>query len=160
VTIDALGDRVFNGVIVSLDARVSPETRNLLVRAQIDNEDKTLRPGMFANVSVMAGKSMQVFTLPRTAVTFSLYGDSVYVVKPQEQVAGSAQAASDDRIMIVERKPVRVGETRGGRIAILSGLDEKDQVVSEGQLKLMNGARVRVDNTLALPTPSNPLPRQ
>lgn len=160
VTIDALGDRVFKGVIVSLDARVSPETRNLLVRAQIDNEDKTLRPGMFATVSVMAGKSAQVLTLPRTAVTFSLYGDSVYVVKPQEQAAGSAQAASGDRVMVTERKPVRVGETRGGRIAIVSGLDAKDQVVTEGQLKLMNGARVRVDNTLALPTPPNPLPRQ
>jgi membrane fusion protein (multidrug efflux system) len=92
-------------------------------------------------------------------VTFSLYGDSVYVVKPQEQAAGAAQAASDDRVMIIERKPVRVGETRGSRIAILSGLDANDQVVTEGQLKLMNGARVRVDNSLALPTPPNPLPR-
>jgi membrane fusion protein (multidrug efflux system) len=160
VTIDALGDRVFNGVIVSLDARVSPETRNLLVRAQIDNEDKSLRPGMFANVAVMASKSAEVFTLPRTAVTFSLYGDSVYVVKPQEAQPGSAQASTNDRVMVVERKPVRVGETRGSRMAILSGINAEDQVVTEGQLKLMNGARVRVDNTLALPTPPNPLPRQ
>ena len=63
-------------------------------------------------------------------------------------------------MIVIERKPVRVGETRGSRIAIVSGLEAGDQVVTEGQLKLMNGARVRVDNTLALPTPPNPLPRQ
>ncbi len=160
VVIDALEDRSFKGVIVSLDAKVSPETRNLLVRAQIDNRDRTLRPGMFANVSVMAGKAGKVFTLPRTAVTLSLYGDSVYVVKPAEPQPGAAQAEGAERVLVVERRPVKLGETRGERVAIVQGVEPGDEVVSEGQLKLLNGARVRVDNTLALPPASTPLPRQ
>jgi membrane fusion protein (multidrug efflux system) len=160
VVIDALEDRSFKGVIVSLDAKVSPETRNLLVRAQIDNRDSTLRPGMFANVSVMAGKAGKVLTLPRTAVTLSLYGDSVYVVKPAEPQPGAAQAQGAEQVLVVERRPVKLGETRGGRVAIVQGVEPTDDVVSEGQLKLLNGARVRVDNTLALPPASHPLPRQ
>ena len=62
--------------------------------------------------------------------------------------------------MIVERRAVKLGASRGARVSILSGLEPGEQVVSEGQSKLMAGARVRVDNTLALPASLNPLPRQ
>jgi membrane fusion protein (multidrug efflux system) len=118
-----------------------------------------LRPGMFANVAVLVGKAQSLVTLPRTGVTYSLYGDSVYVVKPAPAAAGSAQAAPADQ-MIVERRAVKLGAARGARVSILSGLEPGEQVVSEGQSKLMAGARVRVDNSLALPASLNPLPRQ
>ena len=75
-------DEIFRGVIKTIDARVAQESRNVLVRGQLDNTKKQLRPGMFANVNVLAGEPHKVMTLPRTAITYSLYGDSVFVVKP------------------------------------------------------------------------------
>jgi RND family efflux transporter MFP subunit len=150
------------GKVISLDARVSAETRNLVVRAEVRNADKRLKPGMFANVAVLVGKAQSLVTLPRTGVTYSLYGDSVYVVKPAPVPEGSAQAAPapTDQQMIVERRAVKLGAARGSRVSILSGLAAGEQVVSEGQSKLTPGARVRVDNALALPASLNPLPRQ
>ena len=159
VSVDAWPDQPFMGKVISLDARVSAETRNLVVRAEVKNADKRLKPGMFANVAVLVGKAQSLVTLPRTGVTYSLYGDSVYVVKPAPAAAGSAQAAPADQ-MIVERRSVKLGDARGARVSILSGLEPGEQVVSEGQSKLMAGARVRVDNSLALPASLNPLPRQ
>ena len=159
VSVDAWPDQPFMGKVISLDARVSAETRNLVVRAEVKNADKRLKPGMFANVAVLVGKAQSLVTLPRTGVTYSLYGDSVYVVKPAPVAAGSAQAAPADQ-MIVERRSVKLGDARGARVSILSGLEPGEQVVSEGQSKLMAGARVRVDNSLALPASINPLPRQ
>ena len=159
VSVDAWPDQPFTGKVISLDARVSAETRNLVVRAEVKNADKRLKPGMFANVAVLVGKAQSLVTLPRTGVTYSLYGDSVYVVKPAPAAAGSAQAAPADQ-MIVERRTVKLGASRGARVSILSGLEAGEQVVSEGQSKLMAGARVRVDNSLALPASLNPLPRQ
>ena len=162
VVVDAWPDQVFNGKVASIDARVAPETRNVLVRAEVENKDKRLRPGMFANVGVLAGKAQSVVTLPRTGVTFSLYGDSAFVVKPAPAQPGAAQAAAApaDQPLVVERRVVKVGDARGDRVAVLSGLEAGEKVVSEGQLKLMPGARVRVDNTLALPAALNPRPRQ
>ena len=161
VSVDAWPDQPFMGRVISLDARVSAETRNLVVRAEVRNADKRLKPGMFANVAVLVGKAQSLVTLPRTGVTYSLYGDSVYIVKPAPVPAGSAQAASAPADqMIVERRAVKLGASRGARVSILSGLEPGEQVVSEGQSKLMAGARVRVDNTLALPSSLNPLPRQ
>ena len=159
VTVDAWPDETFKGKIVSLDARVSAETRNLVVRAEVRNDGKRLRPGMFANVAVLANKAQSLITLPRTAVAYSLYGDSVYVVKPAPAQPGAAQAA-DDQQKVVERRVVKVGAARGARVSILSGVEPGESVVSEGQLKLMAGARVKVDNSLALPAALNPLPRQ
>ena len=72
--------------IETIDARVAQESRNVLVRGQLDNTKKQLLPGMFANVNVIAGAPARVVTLPRTAITYSLYGDSVFVVKPQPPI--------------------------------------------------------------------------
>ena len=162
VSVDAWPEQAFKGKVISLDARVSAETRNLVVRAEVRNADKRLKPGMFANVAVLVGKAQSLVTLPRTGVTYSLYGDSVYVVKPAPVPEGSAQAAPapTDQQMIVERRAVKLGAARGSRVSILSGLTAGEKVVSEGQSKLMPGARVRVDNALALPASLNPLPRQ
>ncbi len=161
VIVDAWPDQTFTGKVISLDARVSAETRNLIVRAEIRNDAKRLKPGMFANVAVLVGKAQSLVTLPRTGVTYSLYGDSVYVVKPAPAAPGAAQAApAPADQMIVERRAVKLGDARGARVSILSGLEAGEQVVSEGQSKLMAGARVRVDNSLALPAAINPLPRQ
>ena len=123
MTLDAFPGQTFTGKIAAIDARVSQDTRNLLVRAEFPNPDHKLLPGMFANIDVTTGAPVDVLTLPRTAIIFSLYGDNVFVVKPAPPAppkAGEAQAAPSDEkpALIAERRFVRVGETRGERVAI------------------------------------------
>ena len=94
VALDADPGHIFKGAIESIDSKVNQATRNVLVRARVDNTEARLLPGMFANVNVIAGKPEQVVTVPRTAVTYSLYGDSVFVVveapKPASEAGTSA----------------------------------------------------------------------
>ena len=165
LTVDAFGGKTFNGKVKFLDARISTDTRNFLVRGEIQNDEKKLLPGMFANVSVMAGDPRSVVTLPRTAVVYSLYGDSVYVLKTPAPKPGEAQAAQpqagvkpSDALYEVERRFVRVGETHGDRVEIADGVKAGETVVSEGQVKLFPGMRVRIDPKAGLP-PMNPMPK-
>ncbi|MFO1088638.1 MAG: efflux RND transporter periplasmic adaptor subunit [Hyphomicrobiales bacterium] len=163
--VDAFPGTDFKGKIDAIDARVNQETRTVIVRARIDNADRRLLPGMFANLEVLAGAPEKVVTIPRTAVTYSLYGDSVYVVTPapaqpapaaktSEGGSGSAAAATatppakpDEPLFQVERRFVKIGETRENRVSILDGVKDGEQVAVVGQLKLTNGAKVHVDNS-------------
>jgi membrane fusion protein (multidrug efflux system) len=155
LSVDAFPGKVFKGAVAWLDARVSQETRTLLTRGTLANPESKLLPGMFANVAVLAGTPAEVVTVPRTAVTYSLYGDSVYVVKPEEPKAGEAQAApAGGPVLVVERRFVTSGQVRGDRVAITSGLKAGEQVVTTGQLKLDNGSRVRIDNSQGLKPPA------
>ncbi len=157
---DSLPGQTFQGVIETLDARVNKDTRTLLVRAKLPNRERKLLPGMFANVAVLVGDPGAVVTVPRTAVTYSLYGDSVFVVKPVEKKEGEAKPAEGEaEALMVERRFVRPGEVRGDLVAIREGLKPGEQVVTSGQLKLQSGARVSIDNSDAL-KPQKPLPRQ
>jgi membrane fusion protein (multidrug efflux system) len=161
LTVDAFPGDVFKGMVASLDARVAQETRTLLVRGTLANPDRKLLPGMFANVAVLAGEPAPVVTVPRTAVSYSLYGDSVYVVKPEEKKNGETAApqAAGEEVFVVERRFVRPGQMREDLVAINSGLKVGEQVVTTGQLKLNNGSRVKIDNSQKLKPPAV-LPKQ
>lgn len=161
VGVDTFPGRVFRGKVQTIDARVDPNTRNVMIRAIFENKDHALRPGMFANVGVTAGEPHSVVTLPKTAITFSLYGDAVYVAVPVEPASGGAQAKPivGDVTYKVERRFVRTGDSRGDRIAILSGVKPGELVVSEGQIKLRAGAQVHIDRKAGL-VPRTVLPRE
>lgn len=200
ITVDPYPGKIFKGKIQTIDARVNQETRNVLVRALVDNQDEALLPGMFANVYVIAGAPRAVVTVPRTAITYSLYGDSVYVVKsqpprkPQEgdktataaspapkpavpppveakpKAGGPATAApgaaasttkpadaakpTEEPPMIVERRFVRVGESKPEVVAINEGLKAGDVVVTAGQIKLQPNSHVRIDKNAVLKPPA------
>lgn len=153
VAVDAEPGTVFEGAIESIDAKVDQATRNVLVRARLENRDGHLLPGMFAEVEVVAGAAEDVVTLPRTAVSYSLYGDSVYVVTEAPAADGEKGAGAGKRL-VVDRRFVRVGETRGDRVSILEGVTAGEQVVTAGQLKLRPKAHVRVDNSQPLTPPA------
>jgi membrane fusion protein, multidrug efflux system len=169
LTVDAYPGQVFKGQIQSLDARVAQDTRTLLVRGLLPNPERKLLPGMFANVTVLVGDPRDVVTVPRTAVTFSLYGDSVYVVKPAPAgdaappAAGSAAAAAPGQpaapALVVERRFVRTGQVRDDRVAVTFGLEAGENVVTTGQLKLNPGASVLIDNSQT-PKPAEDRPKQ
>ena len=168
ITVDGFPD-TFPGTVKSIDSRVSQDSRSAVIRAEVTNHDKKLLPGMFANVAVLSGEPRDVVTVPRTGVTYSLYGDSVYLVKPAPPAAqpGAAQAAEapaaaapldPNQDLVVERRFVRTGEARGDRIAVLEGLKPGETIVTEGQIKLLPDAHVKITPG-GLPV-RDPLPRQ
>jgi membrane fusion protein, multidrug efflux system len=149
--VDALPGKIFRGQIETLDARVAADTRTLLVRGTLANKDLVLLPGMFADITVLAGEPADVVTVPRTAVTFTLYGNSVYVVKEAPAGQGApaktepGKAAEPQRV--VERRFVTTGQEREDRIAVTSGLAAGEVVVTTGQVKLNPGAAILIDNS-------------
>ena len=140
----------FTGTIATTDARVSDTSRMITVRAEIANPDRKLVPGMYANVLVDAGDTMEVVTVPQTAVTYSLYGDNVFVVNT---VKSRGQDGKDVEERVIERRFVKTGPVRDGRVAIESGLKPGDQVVTAGQNKIDQGSKVVIDNSIALHKP-------
>jgi membrane fusion protein (multidrug efflux system) len=154
VTVDAFSGEVFKGDIESLDARVAQDTRTLLVRGSLPNGLRKLLPGMFANVTVLAGEPKAFVTVPRTAITYSLYGDSVYAVKTQPAADSGDKAKNGaEPKLVAERRFVKTGQVRDERVAILSGVKEGEQIVATGQLKLNPGAAIRIDNSQPLAPP-------
>jgi membrane fusion protein (multidrug efflux system) len=138
VRVDAFPDRRFAASIVAVDARVDPDTRNVLLRARLDQAEGVL-PGMFAELDIDLGEHSEVVTIPETAMTYSLQGNTVYVVEPTEDGALTANA-----------RVVRAGKVRDGRVAVLEGIAPGDQVVSVGQNKLYRGVRVVLDPNVKL----------
>jgi len=162
LTVDAYPGQIFKGAVEALDSRVDPSTRALLVRASVANPDGKLLAGMFADITVSIGRPEDVVTVPRTAVSYSLYGDTVYVVPARRGGVGGGAADNDGRGGTgqggagekgVERRSVRVGDARGDRVAILEGVVAGETVVTSGQLKLQPGAHVRIDNSASLKPP-------
>jgi len=137
----------FTGELSAISPKVDEATRNVQVRASLPNPDEKLLPGMFANLEVLLPEVPQRIVVPETAITYSLYGNSVYVIveKAPEQAEGETE-------LVVERRFVETGARRGGKVVIVKGLNAGEQVVSSGQLKLDNGARVAIaeDNALQL----------
>jgi membrane fusion protein (multidrug efflux system) len=154
IGVDAFPGEVFKGRIESLDARVAQDTRTLLVRGSLANPRHKLLPGMFANVVVLVGEPRDVVTVPRTAVTYSLYGDSIYVVKPAgAQSEEAAAPAGGEPKLVADRRFIKTGQARDDRVAVISGIAAGEEVVTTGQLKLNPGAPIRIDNAQPLARP-------
>ncbi len=131
LTVDAYPGQIFKAAINAMEPQISADTRTIKLQAVMDNPDEKLLPGMFANVRVVLPAQPDVVMLPETAVQNTLYGDSVYVVRPE------ANDAKGDPVLVAKRVPVTTGEHVGGRIAILSGVKAGDRVVALGQNKVL-----------------------
>lgn len=165
VKLSAYPDETFEGRITALEPGVNSETRNFNLQARLPNEEKKLRPGMFADVSVQLPGSEDVVTVPRTAISFNPYGNSVYVIQEKESgeaddASGSGDSADDDGepTLIVKRRFVETGRTRGTMIAVTDGLEPGERVVSSGLLKLRNNAEVQINNEVTPPEDTAPQP--
>ena len=145
--VDAYPGRVFKAKLTTIEPQISQQTRTLLVQATLENADHALLPGMFANVAVAMPEAPQQVTLPETAVDYSLYGDSVYVVRDAGKNADGKPSFK------VERVFVTTGDRIDGRISILSGLKGGERVAESGQLRLSNGAEVTILQGDVLATP-------
>lgn len=140
VRVQAFPDETFSGRVAALNPGIDPGTRSLRVRATLENPQARLRPGMFAEVRTLLPQRPAVLTLPQTAITYNPYGDSVFVI--QENESGP----------LVQRRQVKTGGVRNGRVEIVTGLQAGERVVIAGQVKLRNDQPVVVDNSILLDT--------
>jgi membrane fusion protein (multidrug efflux system) len=151
LSLDAFPGRQFTGKIEAISPRVTQETRNVRVRGVVENKDEALRAGMFARVEVQLPEERSVLVLPTTAVVYSTYGDSVYVV------ADEKLPNAEKPQLVARQVPVQVGAKRGDQVSILQGIKAGDTVVTSGQVKLRNGSPVQINN--AVIPPNNPAPK-
>jgi membrane fusion protein (multidrug efflux system) len=143
IATDALPGQEIQGRITAINPLVEEATRNIRIQATVDNHQEQLRPGMFVDVDVILPEREDVRMIPTTAVLYAPYSDSVFVV--EKQAGGDGQPDS----LALRQQFVRLGAQRGDYVAVLSGLEEGDQIVSTGVFKYRNGQRVVIDNTLA-----------
>jgi membrane fusion protein, multidrug efflux system len=145
VTSDDVVGAHFTGRVTALDSVVNETTRNIQIQATLSNPGGRLRPGMFVEVQAITGANRSVIALPATAINYAPYGDSVYVVTDMKDKAGNSYRG-------VRQQFVKVEGSRGDQVAVVSGIQPGEEVVSSGVFKLRNGAAVQVNNKIQ---PSN-----
>jgi membrane fusion protein (multidrug efflux system) len=141
VTTTDLPGVVFNGKITALDSVVNEQTRNIQVQATFQNQAGRLRPGMYVQVELPLGKPRDVIPLPASAINYAPYGDSVFVVAEMKDQKGNTYRG-------VKQQVVKIEGSRGDQVAITSGLNAGDEVVSSGVFRLRNAAPVLVNNSV------------
>ncbi|MHC8396562.1 efflux RND transporter periplasmic adaptor subunit [Pseudomonas sp. LB3P93] len=152
IIVSAYPTQTFPGTISAINPKVENSTRNVQVRATLANPDGKLLPGMFASLQVMLPDPQPRIVVPESAITYTLYGNSLYVVAQKKAEDGSLE--KDDKgqpILIAERRFIETGERRDGLVMITKGVQNGEKVVTAGQIKLDNGAHIAIsdDKTLA-----------
>jgi membrane fusion protein (multidrug efflux system) len=179
LSVDGYPDTRFSGEVVAIEPRVDEGTRNFALRARLPNPDHKLRAGQFGRVRLMLPGKRDVLAVPRTAINYSSYGTSVFVVREKKAAAeaplssatapGDAQAAggepapaggTDEPALEVIQRFVRIGEARGDFVEVLEGLDASERVATSGLLKLRNEQPVLIDNTVVPDAELSPQPSE
>jgi membrane fusion protein (multidrug efflux system) len=124
----AFSDRVFDGTVSSIDSRVDPISRAVTVRARMPNEDARLRPGMLLSVSLS--------TAPRDAVVIPEIAVAALGARQFVYVVGDDQVA--------KQVVVRLGARRAGEVEVTEGLSVGQRVVTDGLVKMRDGAKVAI----------------
>lgn len=183
VHVSSMPEQHFSGEITAIEPAVNAQTRNVKVQATLDNPDGLLRPGMFARVRIQLPQVDDVLIVPRTAISYATYGNSVFVLTEKTESAdGDAEAdmatttdadASNDEnqatpkqatpeseptTYVASKTLVKLGREQGDMVVVLEGLNEGDLIASSGLLKLYNGAPVQAENDVLPPAELNPTP--
>ena len=143
VSVSLICEKLVRGKITAINSKVDQTSRNVLIQATIPNDQFLLYPGMFALVKVWLREKNDTVIVPQTAVSYSLSGDYVFVIKQEGKVG-------KDPLLKAYRQYVKTGEKRGDQTALSSGLKAGEKIVTSGQLKLQNGTRVVIDNSVEL----------
>ncbi|MEM6811135.1 MAG: efflux RND transporter periplasmic adaptor subunit [Pseudomonadota bacterium] len=126
----AYPDRIFTGSISSIDSRVNPNTRSVAARAILPNEDKTLKAGMLMRVQLNKNPR-QSLVIPEEAIISTGSENAVMVIEKGEQIT-------------VRRQVIEIGARREGDVEVLKGLNEGQQVVTHGTLRVRPGGAVTI----------------
>ncbi len=151
ITCDDLPGATFTGRVSAIDSVVDESTRNIQVQATLANPHDRLRPGMFVQVSVGVGESRDVIALPASSINYAPYGDSVFIVSDLKDPKGKTYRG-------VRQQFVKVEGSRGDQVAVVSGVNPGEEVVTSGVFKLRNGAAVQVNNKVQPSNNPNPKP--
>lgn len=138
VTVGESGKRSYEGKVIVIDNQVDPSIAAVRVKAQIPNDDKTLLPGEFARVSLIANTLKDALSIPSQAVVINPRGKLVYVVDKDGKAAS---------------KPIKVVYEYQGN-TVITGIETGDRVVVEGKQNLRPGSKVREAKTNSPATPS------
>ncbi|WP_092295907.1 efflux RND transporter periplasmic adaptor subunit [Bradyrhizobium sp. Ghvi] len=147
--VDAYPGRTFDGKITTIEPQIATDTRNIRVQATIANPEKILKPGMFVTTTVVLPDKPATITVPETAVDYTLYGDSVFVITEKKEADGKTSLSA-------VRTFVQTGNRVNGRVEIIKGIKAGDKVVAVGQLKLQSGAAVAISTDPAPQIPAQP----
>jgi membrane fusion protein (multidrug efflux system) len=150
VASEDLAGHGFTGRVTALDSVIDETTRNVQVQATLANPEGKLRPGMFVQVNVGVGASRAAITLPASAISYAPYGDSVFVITDLKDPKGQTYRG-------VRQQFVKLEGSRGDQVAVISGVNPGDEVVTSGVFKLRNGAAVQVNNKVQ--PGNNPAPK-
>ncbi|MCH8347352.1 MAG: efflux RND transporter periplasmic adaptor subunit [Proteobacteria bacterium] len=131
----AYPDMEFRGIVKTINSRVNPVTRAVAVRAEIDNRDRYLRPGMLLTVDLVSNLK-EALSVPEKSLIPVGGSQFVFVVGEDNKV---------------ERIEIEVGRRYGNRVEVLSGLKAGDLIVISGLLRLGPGMAVRVLGEEAAP---------
>ena len=150
IAVDAYPGKLFRAKLTALEPQINVEMRTIKLQATLDNPQHLLLPGMFANAKVVLPPDKGVVTVPATAVDYTLYGDSVFLIQAE---------GKDDKgnpVLKVVRTFVKTGDRFDNRVVILSGVKPGHRVAASGQIKLNTGDTVTIGESNALATPSAP----
>jgi membrane fusion protein (multidrug efflux system) len=128
ITLDAMPGKTYAGKVTAVNPLIDAAGRSIIIRAQVGNQDTTLRPGMFARVKLITRAEKDAMVLPEEALVPQ--GTEQFVFR-----------VSDGK---VARVKVETGQRRDGKVEIVNGINKGDVIVTAGQLKLRDGVPVRV----------------
>ncbi len=150
-SVDVYEEKIFKGIITAIDTEVNEATRNFKVQATVQNADKKLRPGIFANIRILYGDKKSVMAIPASSINYAPYGDSVYVVTKIKAPDGSEFEG-------VKQQFVQLGASRGDQIIVASGLVIGEEIATSGIFKLGPDFPVIINNSVQPGNERNPKP--
>ena len=137
-------DQLFKAQVEAWNPQLDVNTRNVSIRAIVNNSKGLLAPGMFADISLNSQRKLPVLTVPETSIFYNIYGEAVYVLELQSPTDASTE--SDYRLAA---RQVNVLYRREQIAGVRSGLKAGDIVVTSGQLKLYPSLRVSIVDDVA-----------
>ncbi|MFU1504731.1 efflux RND transporter periplasmic adaptor subunit [Aeromonas veronii] len=151
INVDAYPQTQFDGHITAIEPAVNFQSGLIQVQADIPNNDGQLRSGMFARASIILPTVKDQIVIPQSAISFTLYGQNVYVLKEGEE---TDKEGNKVKVLRVKQVVVKAGERRGNDVHVLSGIQAGDQIVLSGQVRLSNDTKVHVVENDALAVPA------
>lgn len=142
VTVDSYPGKEYTGKLTAISSRVTVDTRSINLQATIPNHAYKLVPGSYAQVAIYMPKKQQVTVVPNTAITYRLYGNSVYIVTDTGKKNKKGQP-----ILEAQLRYVTVGQPYNTHEMIITkGLKAGEEIVTSGQIKLQNNSPIAINN--------------
>jgi membrane fusion protein (multidrug efflux system) len=148
-----------DGTIAAIEPDIDATTRTIKLRAAVPNKAEKLRPGMFANITVLLPNKAAVVVVPATAVVHASFGDSVFIVEDKKDATGAVVKGPDGKDAKAARQQfVKIGQARGDFVSIADGVKSGQEIVTAGAFKLRNGAGIVVAKDIGAKPQLDPHP--